>query len=198
MAVREKASGGWTPGLLILLFSAPLTVVGCQGSGSDPDSMGQTTPPPKNPMVGLFAPDRSGPGENTLILSGATSGEDLDLIVRANSVSAALAGAAFDLVFDPENVTYVGYSAGDFFERAGAVTYGVAPRSDRLIVGVAAGPLSTGAGGSGNVVTLHFRAKATGRSGIAFDNQALCSVALTTACDRQPSLSWYGGTYSVS
>jgi hypothetical protein len=104
-------------------------------------------------------------------------------------------GAAFDLTFDADVVTYLGYSPGDLFEKAGPVTYAVYRRNDRLIVGATvAGP---GAGGAGSVVTLHFRAAGTGSSAIRFENHSLCSSASTTTCDRQPSIPWYGGLYVV-
>jgi hypothetical protein len=172
----------------LVVVSIAVGLTACGGGGGGGSNSSSTS--------GTFTPDQANPGTDTISLSGAVSGADLYLTVRANSLSDSIYGAAFDLTFDPALLTYVAYTAGDFFEKSGAVTYAVATRSDRLIVGVSG--QKPGASGAGAVVTFHFKAKASGSSATTFENQALCSTASTTVCDRQPSLSWYGGTYSTS
>ncbi|MBI3812650.1 MAG: hypothetical protein HY283_10700 [Nitrospirae bacterium] len=171
--------------LLVLIFGMGLGLAGCGGGGG-----GSKTPS----ASATFTPDSASPGANTIGLSGNVSGGNLDLIVNANGVTDSIFGAAFDLTFDPAVLTYVSYTAGDFFEKSGNVTYAVAARSDRLIAGVSG--QTSGVTGTGTVVTLHFQAKAAGNSATVFQNQALCSSSSVTSCDRQPSLTWFGGTYS--
>jgi hypothetical protein len=174
--------------LLITVFGMGSGLLGCGGSGGSNSTS----------VSGTFTLDSANPGTNTISLSGTTSGDDLDITVNAKAVSGSIFGAAFDLAFNPDVLTYVGYSVGNFFEQAGSVTYAVSAQTGRLIVGVAAGHPGNGASDTGAVVTFHFKAKATGTSVVAFENQALCSSASIASCDRQPSLSWYGGTYSFS
>ena len=175
--------------LFLFLFSVGFSLAGCGGKGGDSD-------PPS--ASGTFTPDSVNPGANTISLDGAVSGGDLYLTVKAGAVTDAIFGAAFDLVFNPDVLTYVECSAGDFFNGGEGITCAVAVRNDRLIVGVTAGQPGTGASGTGAVVTFHFRDKAAGSSSTAFENKALCSSASTASCDRQPLLPWYGGTYSSS
>ena len=176
-------------GFLLFSLAAGLGfgLTGCGGKGGDSD-------PPA--VSASFTPDQASPGTNTISLNGSVSGGELYLTVQANAVTGTIFGAAFDLAFNPAILTYIDHSTGGFFEQTGSATYAVAARSDRLIVGVAAGQPGAGASGAGGIVTLHFRAQAAGSSPITFENHALCSSASTTNCDRQPSLSWYGGTYS--
>lgn len=172
----------------VLLFSVGFGLTGCGGGG------GGSTPS----ASAKFTPDQTNPGTNTMSLIGAVSGADFYLTVKANGVTGFIFGTAFDLTFDPDILTYVDYTAGDFFEQTGPVTYAVAARPDRLVVGVSKQQPGPAATGTGAVVTLHFKDKASGSSVTTFENQALCSTASTTVCDRKPALSWYGGTYSTS
>ncbi|HEY5594055.1 MAG TPA: cohesin domain-containing protein [Nitrospiria bacterium] len=188
MGINPKRS---LVGFLLFSLAAGLGfgLTGCGGKGGDSD-------PPA--VSASFAPDQASPGPDTISMVGSVNGGDLYLAVQVNAVSDAIFGAAFDLAFDPAILTYVDHTIGNFFEQTGSATYAVAARSDRVIVGVAAEQSGAGATGTGSVVTLHFRARAAGSSPTTFENQALCSSSSTTSCDRTPSLSWYGGTYSTS
>lgn len=170
----------------LALVSIAIGLSACGGGGSNSHS-----------ASGAFTPDQANPGTNTISLNGAVGGADLDLTVTANAVSASIFGAAFDLTYDPNVVTYVGYSNGVFLEQAGPATYAVAALNGRLIVGVSGQRPGTGASGTGSVVTLHFQATAAGSSAIVFENQALCSSASAASCDRWQPSAWYGGTYSI-
>jgi hypothetical protein len=159
--------------------------VGCGGKGGGPNS-------------GTFTPATANPGAHTIILSGAVRGADLYLTVKANAVTDSIVGTAFDLIFDPNILTYVDHSPGVFFEQTGAATYAVAARGNRLVVGVSKQQPGVVPSGTGAFITLHFKIKAAGVSVMTFESQALCSAASATGCDRQPVLPWYGGTYSHS
>lgn len=143
-----------------------------------------------------FTPDQSAPGPETVSLSGVSVGRYLDLTVTANDLSVGVLGAAFDLTFDRDTIAYMGYSPGDYFERAGTVTYAVVERHGGLIVG-AAGPVTEGAKGSGRIMTLHFKAKTGGTGRIAFANEGLCDVSSTEHCIPNAAVVWYGGNYTV-
>jgi len=185
----EKRMSIFQPLLFVLLFSVGFGLTGCGGGGG-----GSNTPT----VSATFIPDPADPGTNTISLSGAVNGADLYLTVKANTVGGSIFGAAFDLAYDPIILDYLDYTAGVFFERNGPATYAVGVRPDRLVVGVSEQQPGTAATGTGTVVTFHFKAKAAGSSAMAIENQALCSAASTTDCDRKPSIPWYGGTYSSS
>jgi len=186
MTLKQKITSRLAFAPLITIVGLGLGLAGCGGGGGGSNS---------SPGSGTFTPDTPSPAANTISLSGGVNGSDLDLSVVATGITDSVLGTAFDLTFDPSVLTYIGYTAGDFFEKSGSVTYAIAARSDRLIVGISG--QKSGAAGTGTVVTLHLMAKASGSGTTGFENQALCSSSSVTSCDRQPSLPWSGGAYSI-
>ena len=84
----------------------------------------------------------------------------------------SMTAVSFTLNFDPAMVEYQSFKPGGLFEPKGTVAYGVAPLPDqkgKLQVKVSFESGNTATGGTGNAVTLCFKAKAHGRSDVSLE-----------------------------
>ena len=96
---------------LVPLF-AIVVATACSSGGSD-------TGPVIPGLAGGFTPDQGSPGSDTV--SAGQGGASVDLVtveINVTNVDDVYA-AAFDLLFDSAQVTYMGWSAGNMLEQGG-------------------------------------------------------------------------------
>ena len=125
-------------------------------------------------------------------------GSSVTVSVVVSNVS-ALFGAAFDVLFNPQILSFVSAQKGTFLEQGGTtnVLSTVSPAGN-LIVGYSILGASAGVSGSGTLMTLTFNALAAGTSALNFQNNALCSTGSSSGCAMITPTTWNAGTIVVS
>lgn len=123
----------------------------------------------------------------------------ITLTINVSSVT-NLFGIAFDLVFNPNILSFVSASKGIFLGTDSETTLltAVSP-SNTLIIGysrLASGGVATGVSGSGALMTLIFQASSTGVSNLTFQNNALCDVNSSSTCSIIAT-NWQNNTINV-
>ena len=175
---------------LFLIFFLLLAACGGGGGGGGA----------ANPQTGItagFLPANANPPSNTVHLIQKSAQNDLiTLNVVVTSLAVPSAGAAFDVVFDPNLVNFIGSAPGSFYETNGTVAYQAglqAGSNNRLVVGITqqAGP---GASGSGVLIELQFKAVKIGSSSLDFNNNNLTDPSANLI----PGLAWSGGALTGS
>jgi len=184
----ERGSGGEVGGWRLLLFVPLLLLLACGGGGG---GGGPTEPQP--PQAGIVVTPASAPATGVSIASGAaTTRSTLILEIRASSVN-DLYGLAFDLHYPSNLLQLVQASSGAFL---GNATLQSAPGTGTgvLIVGLSKLGAVSGTNGSGVLMTLEFRAIATGTGAFSFDkNSAVSSTGQTIT-----NFGWSAGTVQVT
>ena len=136
----------------------------CGGGGGG----GPTAPPAPTPALTFTPGGTSGGNVILLARTGPTGGSDLVLAVEAREV-AGLYGAAFDLGYPAAVLDFQGATPGEFLSSDGfQVSLQVAEETGNLIVGVTRLGAVPGVGGSGTLLTLRFRAVASGSGSLSF------------------------------
>jgi hypothetical protein len=170
----------------LLLAAGLLLLPACGGGGGG--GGGGTDPPP--PMSGLtFTAAGSATGPAMLLRRTGTGNQVLELEVAVQNAS-GLYGLFFDLTYPSSVLSFEGASEGGFLSSGGNPTaFQVSESQGRLVVGLTRLGQAGGRGGSGVLMTLRFRAVASGSGALAFSrNEA-----------QQPNaelldLEWIGGT----
>lgn len=126
---------------------------------------------------------------------------EINIQININNVT-NLFGAAFDLVFDSNVLSFVSAQKGGFLEQDGKATTLLTNvnSSNTLIVAysrLAINGSSTGISGSGNLLTLNFKAINQGVSNLVFQNNALCDINSATNCNKI-DVNWQGGSIIVN
>lgn len=158
----------------------------------------------------VFTPENPDPGPGGIYLSynpAQSIGATLALDIKMNSFSATTPafGAAFDLDFDPNVLTFAGFVEGDFFQKGdlpenGSVVHLVVMQSgtlNKLIVGISQNAGDAGSSGSGVIITLKFNvamASQTLQSNINFSNMNLLSLSGAVI----DGISWQNGLLTQS
>jgi hypothetical protein len=170
------------------ILAIAVVAVSC-GSGSDGGS--------KSNITAGFTPDEPNPGANTVSAAeGSTSGDLVAVVINVTDV-ADVYGAAFDLTYDPNMATYVGYSGGDLLGPQGSTAdYFVnEPQQGELVVyATLLGDVpGVDAVGTVKLIELTFRVEQEGSSALAFQ---LAGLLENQDPDPVPILgiSWSGGT----
>jgi len=133
------------------------------------------------------------PASGISIASGAaTTSSTLILEIRANSVT-DLYGVAFDLHYPSTVLQLVQASSGTFL---GNATLQSAPGSGAgvLIVGLSKLGAASGTSGSGVLMTLEFRAIATGQGSFSFEQNS----AINSSGQAPANFGWSAGTVQVT
>lgn len=131
-----------------------------------------------------------------MVLSGPGTSQSgsITLDINAQSLPTGTYALAFDLDFDTQLVAFSSFQSGSFFEPAGLVSYQVttAPgNAGKLIVGVSLTGATSGASGSGRVVSLRFNVQSnTGTAALTFTGNA----ALNTSGAPVPGVTWAAGS----
>lgn len=151
--------------LAAVVVLAVLALAACGGGGG---GGGPTDPPPPTPPL-VFTPGGTAGGNVVLLArTGPTGGSELHLAVEAREVD-GLYGAAFDLGYPAAVLDFEGVTQGDFLSRDGVqVSLQVAEETGNLIVGVTRLGTAAGVSGTGTLLTLRFRAVASGSGSLTF------------------------------
>ncbi len=158
----------------------------------------------------VFTPENPVPGPNSIYLSynpTQSIGTTLALDVKVNSLSdtTPVFGAAFDLDFDPNVLTFAGFVEGDFFQNGdlpenGSAVHLAAMQSvtfNKLIVGISQNAGDAGSSGTGVIITLKFNVamgSKTLQSNINFSNMNLLSPSVGVI----DGISWQNGLLTQS
>lgn len=177
---------GTGPALLAVLL---LLAAGCGGGGG---GGGPTAPPPTTGSLSFTAAGSSA-GPAVLLQRQGSDAQTLTLQLAAQDVS-SLYGLFFDLSYPSSVLSFEGATEGDFLNAGGTPTsFQVAGSAGRLVIGVTRLGASGGRGGSGVILTLRFRAIASGNGAIRFSRneaQAANGDAL--------GLDWIGGNVQAT
>jgi len=166
----------------------PLLLLACGGGGG---GGGPTEPPP--PQAGITVTPAAAPANGISIATGTgTTASTLILEIRANSVT-DLYGVAFDLRYPSTVLQLVQASSGTFL---GNATLQSAPGSGTgvLVVGLSKLGAASGTSGSGVLMTLEFRAIATGQGSFSFEQNS----ALNSSGQAPAGFGWSAGTVQVT
>jgi len=168
-----------------------LTACGSGGGGGNSGSPGSQT------ITASFTPDVANPTDNSISLAQkSVQGDLITLRVTLKSLPTPSSGAAFDIEFDPNLVSFVTFAPGSFYETTGTVNYQAGLQmgtNNRLVVGITqqAGP---GATGSGPLIELQFKALKNGNSALTSTNNNM----IDQSGNLIPGIIWSGGTVTGS
>lgn len=176
---------------LALLLAATGAACGGGGGGSSPTEPGPTTPPPTN---GLSFTAAGSPSGASLFLSRSNEGNEiLELALEARSLGGVY-GVYFDLTYPAGVLSFDSATEGSLLSAGGTpTTFQVSDQGGRLVVAVSRLGQVGGAGGSGTVVTLRFRATADGNGQLTFSNNAA-----ETQDNRTLDAQWIGGSVAAN
>lgn len=116
--------------------------------------------------------------------------KDSEIAIKINVNNVAnLFGTAFDLVFDPDILSFVSAQKGSFLEKDGASTVLLATVNpvNTLIIAysrLAVSGAPTGVSGSDTLLNLTFKTKEQGVSNLVFQNNALCDTGSVSNCNK--------------
>jgi phage baseplate assembly protein gpV len=176
--------------LLMALVAAPA----CGGGGGSDSGIG----PSPSPLSASFVPDLPTPGSNTVAMIQASKSNDVVNVWVTLTDTPNVFAAAFEVVFNDANATYLGYTKGAAFEAGGnAPNYTVDGTSNpgRIVVGVArTNGTATSISSSKAILTLQFRVKQPGTSQVTLQN----GVVFDAQATPQPiaNILWYAGALS--
>lgn len=176
----------------VLLLLALLTAPACGGGGGGSDS---GTGGSGGPLSASFVPDQPTPGANTVAMAqGSKSNDVVTVNVTLTDTSNTL-GAAFDVVFDESNATYLGFVAGSAYEQGGnAPNYTVdgTTQPGRVVVAVArTNGTTTSVVGTRTIVGLQFRVKQPGTFPTTMQHGSVYDGQMTP--QPLPGISWFAG-----
>ncbi len=160
----------------------------CGGGGGGGGGTGPT--PPAQSLT--FTPAGTSSGASVTLQRSGTDPQVLVLEVRAQQVS-DLYGLYFDLAYPAAALSFEGATEGSLLSSGGIQTsLQVAEQSDRLVVGLTRLGAVSGADGAGTLLTLRFRAIATGNGSLSFSRQGAVD-----SNGRTLQLDWLGGTARI-
>ncbi len=173
-------------------LSLALLAVGCSGGRS-------YSPLADDGMELRFVPALASPApQNVSVAAAAAADDSMTLAVNVTEPGASVFGAAFDVVFDPTVIEFIGWDPGSVLEAdGGTATYLVQSDPGRVEVGASLqGGQGAGVPGTRPLILLTFRLLEEGNSGLEFENASLLDDGPPLP---QPisGLSWFGGTFQV-
>src|SRR5262245_20752992 len=177
--------------LMMALVAAP--ACGGGGGGSDSGVGGSPTP-----LSASFVPELTSPGSNTVAMLQASKTNDVVNVYVTLTGTSNVYGAAFEVVFNDTDATYLGFTKGVAFEAGGnAPNYTVDGTSNpgRIVFCVArTNGTATNITASKAILTLQFRVKQSGTSPVALQN----GVIFDAQTQPQPiaNILWYAGPLS--
>lgn len=181
--------------LLLLVYVLAATLCACGGGGGD----GQPPPPPPVQVpTASFQPASTPSGTAVTLNASSPQQNTFTVDVAAQSITNSTYGAAFDLDFDPNLLSFASHQAGTFFEQGGnTVQYQVATAQGspgKLVIGVSLQGNNSGVTGSGRIIRLQFNIQRTNGTGnVAFSGNNLRDPNLQLIS----GISWSGGTVQV-
>ena len=177
-------------GLLAVFVCLSAACGGGSGGG------GGAGPGPGGGLAAGFVADEPSPGSDTVNSGQGNASNDLVTVLVNVTDTNGIYAAAFDLLYDSAQVTYVGWTPGTLLEQGGnAVIYDVGtPQSGQLVVSASRQGNVPGANVSGTraVVGLTFRVEQVGNSPISFQSNTLLDGQQQP--QPIPGIAWFGGT----
>ena len=177
--------------LFIWVFLIVILTACGSGGGGGGSSNSQTG------ITAGFISNVANPPDNSIsLVQKSAQGDLITLSVTSKSLATPSSGAAFDIEFDPNLVSFVTFVPGSFYETTGTVNYQAGLQmgtNNRLVVGITqqAGP---GATGSGPLIELQFRALKNGNSALTSTNNNM----IDQSGNLIPGIIWSGGTITGS
>jgi len=172
---------------IVGMFAILAAGVGCSsgGSGGGPVQSG---------LSAGFVADQPSPAADTVNASTGSANNDMITVQINVTDTAGVYSAGFDLIYDPNQVTYSGWSPGALLEQGGFA-------GDYLVSEIQPGQLVVSAGRVGNVpganasgtvpvIRITFRVDQVGSSNISFQANNL----LDDQQQPHPSIAWFGGS----
>ncbi len=146
-----------------------------------------------------FVPALASPAPQSVsVAETAVAADSMTLAVNVTQPGEPVFGAAFDAVFDPTVIEFIGWDPGSALEAdGGTATYLVQSDPGRVEVGASLqGGQGAGVPGTRPLILLTFRLLEEGNSALGFENASLLDDGPPLP---QPisGLSWFGGTFSV-
>jgi len=176
--------------LLVALVAAPA----CGGGGGSDSGVGGSP----SPLSASFVPDLTTPGSNTVAMTQASKSSDVVNVWVTLTDTPNVFAAAFEVVFDDANATYLGFTKGAAFEAGGNVpnyTVDGTTNPGRIVVAVArTNGIATTITSSKAIITLQFRVKQPGTSPVTLQNAALFDAQATP--QPIPAILWFAGALS--
>jgi hypothetical protein len=179
----------------LVLAMALVAAPACGGGGGSSDSGIGNSP---SPVSASFVPDLTSPGSNTVAMMQASRSNDVVNVWVTLTDTPNVFAAAFEVVFNAADATYLGFTKGAAFEAGGNVpNYTVDGTSNpgRIVVGVArTNGTATSITSSKAILTLQFRVKQPGTSQVTIQNGVIFDAQPTP----QPiaNILWYAGALS--
>lgn len=173
--------------LLTLLAMTLATACGGGGDGTVGGGGGGSVT-----LNATFVPDQATPGADTASLAQGSANAN-DVIVQVNVTDTdGVHSAAFDIVWNPAMLDFVGYAPGNLLEQnSTSATYNVGQSNGRIVVGASrSGNVGVNVVGTKTLINLTFHMKEVGTTPVAIQNASLRDGALTEIA----SISWFGGS----
>lgn len=108
------------------------------------------------------------------------SGTMLTAVITARDLMTPVIGTAFDLYYDPEVLSYLGYEHGAFFEQGGEPIYLVVPDADhkggKIVTGISLKRTDTLINSSGTIIALNFEVLNKNSTDLTFKNQIISTI----------------------
>jgi hypothetical protein len=174
-------------GLMAVLFCFAAACSGGSGGGDVGGGGG---------LAAGFVAEEPSPGADTVNAGEGSTTNDLVTVLVNVTDTDGIYAAAFDLLYDADHATYVGWTPGNLLEQGGnSVFYDVGtPQTGRLVVSASRQGNVAGANASGTrtVIGLTFRVEDPGTSPITYQSNTLLDA------QQQPQpingIVWFGGT----
>jgi hypothetical protein len=179
----------------LVLTMALVAAPACGGGGGSTDSGVGGSP---STVSASFVPDLTSPGSNTVAMLQASKSNDIVNVWVTLTGTPNVFAAAFEVVFNSADATYLGYTKGAALEAGGnAPNYTVDGTSNpgRIVVGVArTNGTATNITSSKAILTLQFRVNQPGMSPVSIENGVIFDAQATP----QPiaNILWFAGALS--
>lgn len=175
----------------VVLLSVMVAAPACGGGGgSATDPGGSPTP-----LSASFVPDAHSSGPKTAAMAEGSTSNDVVIVNVTLTDTNAVFGTAFEVVFDPAQMVYLGYVSGTVFERGGDVpnyTVDGTTNPGRIVAGVARTSSSaTDVFGTKTMIGLKFRVKQAGVFPLVIEHAVVEDGQAPP--QEIPGISWFAG-----
>jgi hypothetical protein len=102
--------------------------------------------------------------------------DQVEVKVLANNLKDEILGAAFNIEYDNENLSYNNFSPGEFFEQGGEPIYLCSPKKNKpglIVCGITLKRGDKLQKGSGTLISLYFKIKSNNWDDFMFENTSV-------------------------
>lgn len=180
----------------VILALLPMAAA-CGGGGS---SDGGVLNEDSSSLTAGFVPEALNPSpETTSMISGSSNGDLVTVKIEVTDTEGVYA-AAFDVTYDPDMATYVGFTPGSLLEQGGhSPTYQLdASQPGRVVVGASRnGNVPTvNAAGARNLINLTFQVKQAGSAPLTYGSPQLYDGQAPP--QPLPGIHWFAGAITAN